>query len=173
MTDSAAPLPRASLFPEDLAPIQLYRSTVTLQGAIDRCVDAGWKIVELDAARWSDDGALHDDLAESLAFPEWYGRNLDALLDALRGVPTSSEPGLASAPGLAIVVHRFDRFASVEPRRANTVAEILTEGAHHALRYGWPVSVLLQSEDGTLALAPATATPVPWNRAERHPSDRV
>lgn len=37
----------------------------------------------LDGETLADQEALHDRLAEDLGFPDWYGRNLDALYDCL------------------------------------------------------------------------------------------
>ena len=37
----------------------------------------------LDGGRISSREALHTALAEALPLPEWYGRNLDALMDCL------------------------------------------------------------------------------------------
>ncbi len=37
----------------------------------------------IDCALLSDAAALHRALAEALAFPDWYGNNLDALYDCL------------------------------------------------------------------------------------------
>ncbi|MDY3905985.1 MAG: barstar family protein [Lawsonibacter sp.] len=39
----------------------------------------------LDCARMTDRETAHDYLAQALNFPEWYGRNLDALYDLLTG----------------------------------------------------------------------------------------
>jgi hypothetical protein len=39
----------------------------------------GYDIVELDAGRWSDAAAMHQDLALRLTFPGYYGRNFAAL----------------------------------------------------------------------------------------------
>lgn len=173
MTDSERPQPRTPLFPEGLTPIQLYRAAPVLAAAVEQCVTAGWQVVEVDAGRWSDRDAMHDDLAAAFAFPDWYGRNLDALLDAMRGLPTSNSTDLDAAPGLAVVIRRLDALASSDARLAQNLVEIMSEGAHHALRFGWPVSVLLQSDDGALQLAPLPPVTVVWNRAERNPSDRV
>ena len=41
------------------------------------------KICVLDGEVLTDQKALHDRLAEDLGFPDWYGRNLDALYDCL------------------------------------------------------------------------------------------
>jgi len=41
----------------------------------------------LDGTLMTDRGATHDLLAEKLAFPDYYGRNLDALYDLLSTYP--------------------------------------------------------------------------------------
>lgn len=41
------------------------------------------RICILDGNRIKDREMLHDTLADSLGFPDWYGRNLDALYDCL------------------------------------------------------------------------------------------
>lgn len=43
--------------------------------------------VILDGALVTDRATLHDLLAEKFAFPDYYGRNLDALYDMLTGNP--------------------------------------------------------------------------------------
>ena len=43
------------------------------------------KTIVLDCAQMIGREAAHDYLARELSFPEWYGRNLDALYDLLTG----------------------------------------------------------------------------------------
>ena len=40
-------------------------------------------VYELDGGRMTDRETAHDYLQETLGFPDWYGRNLDALFDIL------------------------------------------------------------------------------------------
>ena len=47
------------------------------------------KQIVLDCAKIEDRRQLHEALARELAFPEWYGHNLDALHDCLTAI---SEP---------------------------------------------------------------------------------
>lgn len=45
----------------------------------------------LDGKEIKDREQLHDALADSLGFPEWYGRNLDALYDCLTELHEDTE----------------------------------------------------------------------------------
>lgn len=44
---------------------------------------------------------LHDTLAETLDFPEWYGRNLDALHDCLTDIREETEIQIRNEKALA------------------------------------------------------------------------
>ena len=48
------------------------------------------KIITIDCARIPDREAFHALLEEKLAFPGWYGRNLDALHDCLTEIFTQT-----------------------------------------------------------------------------------
>lgn len=58
--------------------------------------------VSLDCSLMATRAEVHDQLAERLALPEWYGRNLDALFDCLN-----------EASDLRIVVEHPDALASL------------------------------------------------------------
>ena len=58
------------------------------------------RTVILDGAAVSDRESLHRVLAEQLAFPEWYGGNLDALFDCLTSLP--EETALTVQNGAAL-----------------------------------------------------------------------
>ena len=47
--------------------------------------------IELDVTDVLTLDALHEQLARTLHFPDWYGRNPDALLDCLSEQPTGTE----------------------------------------------------------------------------------
>lgn len=49
------------------------------------------RICVLDGKKVENKEILHDHLAESLDFPKWYGRNLDALYDCLTDMQEESE----------------------------------------------------------------------------------
>lgn len=49
------------------------------------------RICILDGERILDKDMLHDTLAGAMDFPDWYGRNLDALYDCLTDMPEEIE----------------------------------------------------------------------------------
>ena len=82
-------------------------------------LDSGYAVT-LDASRWSDEGIMHNDFAHAFAFPDHYGRNLDALFDCLRDVADESA---AKSGGLVIV---FRGFAEYEGAHSATAAALLS-----------------------------------------------
>lgn len=96
----------------------------------------GYQVVRVDAAHWSTEEDLHRDLAAALDFPDYYGRNLDALNDCMRDVVAQEygwEPGTA---GLALVFTGYDAFAKRSPRVARIVLDIMADQSRNAARFG-------------------------------------
>lgn len=90
---------------------------------------AGWRVVHLDGAAVASKDELLAHLADRLALPAWFGRNWDALVDALREVTASR--------GLCLVWEHADRLGASDPEAAATfadvVADVAAEGAPLAL----------------------------------------
>ena len=59
------------------------------------------RICILDGEIIKDREMLHDTLAEALEFPDWYGRNLDALHDCLTDIREETEFRIQNAGALA------------------------------------------------------------------------
>src|SRR6266705_621943 len=57
---------------------------------------------------------MHSNLAKSLQFPDYYGRNLDALNDCLRDVAFYAYGARGDAAGTALVLSHFNVFARKE-----------------------------------------------------------
>ncbi len=73
------------------------------------------RICRIDAAALAGIGEVHDRLAADLSFPDYYGRNLDALWDVLTGDlegPATIEIEAAAA-GRARLGPDFDRLLEV------------------------------------------------------------
>jgi hypothetical protein len=158
---------RARLFPDGIEPVELYHDPDGLSAAIERCRQAGWGVVELDAAGWAVADALHDDLSQALGFPQYYGRNLDALADLTQEVGRTGAGFPPDATGGALVVRRVDQFIESDRRRAEVVVDILAAATSRALHYGWPLALLLQSDDRALRLPPMTGATIEWSATDR------
>ena len=65
------------------------------------------KICVLDGEVLTDQKALHDRLAEDLGFPDWYGRNLDALYDCLTDIREEAEICILQMPLLEEKLGRY------------------------------------------------------------------
>ncbi len=93
----------------------------------------------IDGASVSDRRALHAALAGQLAFPEWYGGNLDALYDCL------TEPGEA----IELTVRSFDALEEHLGGYARAFLRVLEEVSEGRgrLRYRLEPSLIEQEED--------------------------
>ena len=67
------------------------------------------KTVTLDGAVLSSKEVLHQTLAQALAFPGWYGGNLDALFDCLTDLTQEVTINLREADGLTPYAQRVVR----------------------------------------------------------------
>jgi hypothetical protein len=107
-----------------------------------------------------------DDFATALAFPDYFGRNLAALVDCLRDVATFEYGSDAESTGTVIALAGFDAHVGRDASVASTVLDILADTARSALLIGHRFNVLVQSDDPKLALPSVGATAVSWNRRE-------
>lgn len=60
------------------------------------------RICMIDGKMLEDKEMLHDALAQALDFPEWYGRNLDALYDCLTDVREETEIQIRNESALEV-----------------------------------------------------------------------
>jgi RNAse (barnase) inhibitor barstar len=113
-----------------------------------------------DCTSWVDSAAMHDALATNLGFPDYYGRNLDALNDCL------SDLEIPDDGGLALVLTRFDAFASTHRDVAQAVLDIIATQSRGFLLFGRRLFAMIQSDDPAIRFDPVGATPVGWNPKE-------
>ena len=148
-----------------------WRSSL-LTETVDRVRSHGYEVVEFDAGSWASAGDMFDDLAERLGFPDYFGRNLDALNDCMGDVALHEYGWHADATGLVIVLRAFDAFATVDRRTAQIMLDIFADQARLAILMGNRIICLVQSNDPRLSFEPVGATPVMWNDAEWLDADR-
>ncbi|NEB78829.1 barstar family protein [Streptomyces sp. SID14478] len=86
---------------------------------------ADWTVRVLDLDGVEDKAAFMDRCATALALPAWFGRNWDALADAL------GDPGqLPAAEGAPVLVVRgWDRFEERQPAQWEIAREVFAQAS--------------------------------------------
>jgi RNAse (barnase) inhibitor barstar len=144
--------------------VSLYCRHDVLDADLDWLWKHGYRVAELDG-RWSDADAMHAAFAKTLSFPDYYGKNLDALNDCISDLDVQDG-------GLVLVFRRFDAFASRHRAVAQAVLDILAHNARRFLLFGRRLIVLVQSDDPKISFEPIGATAVGWNPKEWSHKDR-
>ncbi len=152
--------------------VYLFHKKTIFTEFVDELRAQGMYAVELDASTWNTESDMHDALSEALEFPAYYGRNLDALNDCLRGVVLRDHGSRPNTAGTVLAIERYDHFATSEPRAAQIVLDIWAGQSRRGLLFGHQMLCLIQSDDPELAFQPVGASPVVWNPAERLRSKR-
>ena len=103
----------------------------------ESAASAGWQFVRIDGAQATDKAAVMREMESSFGFPEWFGRNLDALADSLTDVRHEH--------GTVVLWDRADVFAGADPRQYNSVLSVLLSRSRSAV--GGPFLTLLRDGD--------------------------
>ena len=136
------------------SPIAMYLQSSILAEDTAWLAGHGYQIDRFDCSRWPTEAAAHDELATTLALPDYYGRNLDALNDCL------SEIEVPDDGGRCLVFTRYDALNATLPRMAAAIVEIVATQSRRKLLFGERLLALVQSNDPRLELAPVGAWPV-------------
>ncbi|KRC63433.1 hypothetical protein ASE12_00865 [Aeromicrobium sp. Root236] len=84
---------------------------------------AGWQALGLDTRGVTSYDEFYDRVAASWSLPEWFGRNLDALFDALADL---------TAQPTVIVWDGLRELADVDPVQTSAVVEVLRDATGQA-----------------------------------------
>jgi Barstar (barnase inhibitor) len=141
-------------------PVTLFWRSSVLDETTQWLSAHGYQVTHLDASRWMTEEDLHRDIAKTLDFPDYYGRNLDALNDCMRDVVTHDYGWSPRSTGLALVFTGYDDFATHCPRAAQIVLDIMADQSRSAALFGRRLMCLVQSND---QLRPGD--PVPASRS--------
>jgi RNAse (barnase) inhibitor barstar len=141
-------------------PVTLYCKQAVLDDDLLWLEGHGYKLHRFDAASWSTLDLFHDEVSRTLGFPDYYGRNLDALSDCL------SDLEVPEVGGAVLVFMGFDKFAGRFPDQAWHVCDILTKQSRRSLLCGRRLLALAQSDDPRIQFEVVGATPVGWNPRE-------
>lgn len=126
----------------------------------------GYVVVELDAGEWHTTQEALIAFGRALQFPDYYGRNVNALVDCMHDIATYDYGSDPTAAGTVIALDHYDTFTEHDPQLAWTLLEVLADTARQALLIGHRFLVLARSADPDLSLPAVGATPVTWNRQE-------
>jgi RNAse (barnase) inhibitor barstar len=146
--------------------VTMFWNPAVLRETTAWLADHRYHVVTMDASGWSDPHDMHREFAVALNFPDYYGRNLDALNDCMRDVAAGDYGVRPDATGLALVLLSFEKFTAAQRGTAQALLDIFAAQARNAALIGRRMMCLVQSNDARLNFEPVGATPVMWNDAE-------
>ena len=138
----------------------LYYRPEVLAKDLAQLKEYDYEIVEFNCTEWAGEGVMHNDFAQKLDFPGYYGKNPDALNDCLCDLEIKDESGLA------LVFNRFDYFAAANSRVAWDVLDIIEHNSRTYLLYGKRLLALAQSNDPTISFNGLGSSGANWNHQE-------
>jgi len=142
------------------SPVVLYFHSEVLDEDTAALRREGYQIEKFDCTGWHAESNFHADIAARLAFPDYYGRNLDAFNECIGDIE------VPDAGGTALVFCRFDLFTLREPRVAQVILDIMASASRHQLMFGRRLLTMVQSNDPRIDFQPIGAQPVMWNPRE-------
>lgn len=103
-------------------------------------------VVRVDLAAASDKDQLLEQLASALAFPQWFGRNWDALEDCL------GDLAWRAGDGHVLLIEGFENLRARRPDDFGVLLDILASSAQYWQERGRPFFVAFVDRANTLAL---------------------
>jgi hypothetical protein len=154
--------------------ISLYRNRKYLDDDLQWLQLRGYRVYRIDCKTWVSEGSLHESLQETLSFPDYYGRNFNALRDCLWDLEVPDDGGLA------IVLSSYDVYASGPGSKgrhsgmhdAETILDILAKASRYFLLRGRRLIILVQSNDPLMHFQSLAGVSTQWNRREWLNKDR-
>jgi len=140
--------------------VTMYWKTNVLESDCAWLRDHGYHIQQFATEHWSSASDALRSLGVGLAFPDYYGQNLDAFSDCL------SDIEIPIHSGTAIVLLRYDCFAAVDPVTSHAILDILSRRARGHMLFGRRLAILVQTDDPKLSFGPLAPTHAGWNRRE-------
>jgi len=140
--------------------IALYLRPEFLAEDVNALKSLGYLATEFDSSSWKSEEDFFDTFADALKFPDYFGRNLDALNDCMSDIEIPFDGGLV------IAFSKFDSFKIQYPDFAWNVLDIISINARRHLLFGKRLICLVQSNDSKILFKEVGAQPVVWNPRE-------
>ncbi|GAB4191411.1 MAG: hypothetical protein OHK0022_05120 [Roseiflexaceae bacterium] len=127
-------------------PPGLYRFASRAQpdNLAQELAERGWRCFWLDGGKIDDKASFLRACAEAMQFPDYFGRNWDALEECL------TDLSWVQAEGYVLLYDQVARFVAAEPDQWSTAREILDGAVASWGRAGTPLYVLLRGTAGRL-----------------------
>jgi len=113
---------------------------------LDAVRDTEVDVVRIDLAAVSDKEQLLEQLSFALAFPQWFGRNWDALEDCL------GDLAWRAGDDHVLLIEGFEHLRARRPDDFGVLLDILASSAQFWLERGRPFFVAFVDRTNTLAL---------------------
>jgi len=93
-------------------------------------IEAGWRFALVESADTTDKSGVLAAFQAGLGMPDWFGHDLDSLVDALRDVGGArAADGASESPGTVVVWDRPDRFEAEHADDYLAILDILARRA--------------------------------------------
>ncbi|MDV6271512.1 barstar family protein [Rhodococcus globerulus] len=125
--------------------VHRYETAFQLDSACTRLTDLGYLVHHIDGKSWTTVADMHTAFAKAMSFPAYYGRNLDALNDALSDVARFDYGSEPASSGTVLAIAGYDTLAEIDRRTAAAVLDIFAVQAHLAALYAHPMMRLVES----------------------------
>jgi RNAse (barnase) inhibitor barstar len=154
--------------------VYLYWRQEILANDVDWLKSNGYRIIFFEAAEWQSardwdsERLMHESLKAQLSFPEYYGKNLDALDECVLDDLIVPDSG-----GLVLVLNHYDRFFKPvqnpgpdQSSTAEVVLSIFAKAVRYHMLFGRRLLILVQSDDPKIRFARLGGVAASWNHRE-------
>jgi len=136
--------------------------------------DRSYRIHRVECANWVSENAMHESLQDTLSFPDYYGKNFDALNDVVTDIEVPDDGGVA------LVLTSYDRYANGPgnslagsgARHSEIILDILSRASHTFLLNGKRFLTMIQSNDPYMHYGKLGGHAPGWNWREWSNKDR-
>ncbi|WP_155290367.1 barstar family protein [Rhodococcoides fascians] len=125
--------------------VHTCRDRFTLDTATGHLAELDYLIHSFDAGVWHDIADMHTAFAQTMSFPAYYCRNLDALNDVLSDVGRYSYGSDPHRAGTVLTITGFDSLLELDRRTALLVLDIFARQARLATLYGHAMLCLIET----------------------------
>ena len=146
--------------------IKLFHQRAILDGTVSWLRGHRYKVVQVDAAAWQSQADLHQNIAQALDFPDYYGSNLAALNDCLSDVAVQTYGWTPTDTGLVLVIDGYETFEGRDAPIAHYLLDIFARQATYAAPFGHRMMCLVRTGDPELEIPLVGGLSVAWNHRE-------